>query len=345
MPYAESTFLPGESAAVAAQMVAQEFTLAALINHDAGNKILEGGRKGRKISVKNPVALVAHGREIDDFTNQIVLDTLSESYTDITLGVHAYSGIALDEGDLNLDIENFSEQVIAPQAGAVADYANNAVLKAFLAEAYTTPAAAGMRAWSASAPTQFFTDLRKALRTKGVPASNLKVLVGVAVYAALLDAKAFEDVSQSGSTAALREGQVGRVRGFEVIESVDLPVGDVFAFHKDAYTLGMRAPKTPVGAAWGATVSEGGVPIRHLMDYDLTLTADRSLLSTFVGVAKMPLFKVTRTQDVGIQGDTISVDNPEDTDAVAETATFVAGNATVTSVAGGATLRVASGAV
>lgn len=328
MAYEDSTFLPGETAAVAAQMVSQEFTLAALINHDAGNMILEGGRKGRKIEVKQPVALVAHARGIDDVTNKIILDTLAEKYVDLTLGVHAYSALALGEGDLNLDIENFSAQVLKPQAEAVANYVNTAVLDAFLAESYAT--IPGLT-FDPEAPTRFFTGLRKALRDKGIPSTGLRVLAGTAVYAALLDSKAFEDVSQSGSTAALREAQVGRVRGFDVVESVEIPEGDVVAFHRDAYTLGMRAPLKPNGAAWGETVVEAGVPLRHLMDYDLDYTADRSMFSTFVGVAKMPLFKVERTQDTKgkVQGDS----------------GFVAGNATVSEVAGGAVMRIDTDAI
>lgn len=328
MAYEDSTFLPGETAAVAAQMISQEFTLAALINHDAGNKILEGGRKGRKISVKQPVALVAHARGIDDVTNKIILDTLAESYVDLTLGVHAYNAIALGEGDLNLDIEDFSEQVIDPQAKAVAAYVNDAVLDAFLSEGYAT--VAGL-AFDPSAPTKFFTGLRKALREKGIPATGLRVVVGTEVYAALLDSKAFEDVSQSGSTAALRDASVGRVRGFDVVENTEIPADDVIAFHKDAFTLGMRAPVTPKGSAWGTTLTEAGVPIRHLMDYDLDYTADRSMLSTFVGVAKMPLFKVERTRDTNTAGDK---------GALQGTAGFVAGNATVSEVEGGAILRI-----
>jgi len=324
MSYEQNAFKPGESAAVAAQMVAQEFTLAGLINHDAGNKILEGGRKGRSIQVKQPQALVAHGRGIDDVTNKIVLDTLAENYVDITLGVHAYSALALSEGDVNLDIENFSEQVLSPQAKAVAAYANDAVLNLVLAEAY-----AEIGAYDPANPTKFFTLLRKALRDKGVPSANLNVLAGTEVYANLLDSKAFEDASQSGSTAALREASIGRVRGFTVVESVEIPETDVFAFHRDAFTLGMRAPVAPRGAAFAASVSEAGVPIRHVMDYDTDFTADRSVLSTFVGVAKMPLWKVERTQDVKTQGD----------------AAFVAGSATVSQVAGGAVLRVKADAV
>lgn len=332
--YENNAFLPGESAAVAALLVAEEFTLASLINHDLGNKILEGGRKGRKVQIKQPQALIAHARGIDDVTNKIVLDTLGEQFVDLTLGLHAYSAVALSEGDLNLDIENFGEQVLSPQAQAVASYINDMVKAKFLAEAYDVLAGV---TYDPANPTKFFTQIRKALRAKGVPSANLNVLVGTDVYADLLDSKAFEDASQSGSTAALREASIGKVRGFTVVENTEIPEADIFAFHKDAYTLGMRAPLAPRGAAFAASVSEGGVPIRHLMDYDTDFTADRSVLSTFFGIEKMPMWKVERTQDIGMPGDV-------DTDGAGPDGAFVAGNATVSQVAGGAVLRVSTDA-
>lgn len=328
-PYENNAFEPGESAALAAALTAQEFDLAALVNHDTGNKILEGGHKNRQISVKVPVALIAHARDIDDVTNKIVMDTIAEQYETIGLGVHAYNAVPLSEGDLNLDIENFGEQVLAPQAQAVASYANDTVLAALLSEAVTVlMSGATPFAYDPANPVALFTQIRKYLRNKGVPTANLNVLVGTEVYAHLLDAKAITDASESGSTAALREAEVGKVRGLTVVERTDIGEGEILAFHRDAYTLGMRAPLAPRGAAFAASVSEAGVPIRHIMDYDTDFTADRSVLSTFVGVAKMPLWKVERTQDKGT-----------DADRAAGTG-FTAGAATVTKDASGAVVRI-----
>lgn len=341
MPYdINHDFKPGDTAALSAVLVADEFTLAGLINKDIGNSILGGGGKGRSIDVKIPAALVAHGRGIDDTTNKIILDTLTERTVSLTTGVHAYNAVALGEGDRNLDIKDFGKQVLKPQAEAVAAYCNDAVLDMLIAETVTDLGAT----YDPANPAKFFTALRAALRARGLPSSGLRALTGTAVYADLLDSKAFEDVSASGSTAALREGTVGKVRGFDTVENFDIDENDIMVFHRDAFTLGLRAPSAPTGAPYAATVSEAGVPLRHIMDYDTDYTADRSVLSTFVGVAKMPLYKVVRTRDVGMQGDVIAVDNPEDGDTLAEVANFVPGSASVVEVAGGAVIRVNTGA-
>ncbi len=320
---ANSFYTPEQAARVAAALTSDDALVSALISRDLENDLLGGGGKGRTVNVKVPTALVARARGIDDVTNKIVLDSLAETTVPITLGVHAYNAVGLSEGDLSLDLTDFSAQVLKPQAEAVASYIEDAVIDAIMAEALDT----SIR-WDPANPTKAFTQIRAALRKRGVPAANLNVLVGVDVYAALLDAKAIEDASQSGSTAALREGQVGRVRGFTVVESTKVPDGDIAAFHRNAFTLAIRAPKKPEGATFGATVTEGNVQMRYLRDYDADYTQDRSIVSTFCGVAKMPLYKVERTQpSMGkVEGEV----------------GYTVGSATVTEVPEGAVLRMST---
>jgi hypothetical protein len=124
--------------------------------------------------------------------------------------------------------------------------------------------------------------------------NGLNMIVGAEVYANLLDAKAIEDASQSGSTAALREGGVGRVRGFNVVESTRVPDAEILAFHRDAVTLATRAPVVSPGAKFGATVNEKGFSLRYLRDYLVDTTIDRSFVSTFSGIAILPTFKIER---------------------------------------------------
>ena len=107
------------------------------------------------------------------------------------------------------------------------------------------------------------------------------------------------DASASGSTAALRDGNVGRVRGFNVVESTRVDEDDIVAFHKDAITLAVRAPVVPAGAAFGQMVADKGFSLRYLRDYDVTKTVDRSLVSTFVGAATLPMKRIVRDYTAG----------------------------------------------
>lgn len=284
------SFAPEQAAEVAAQMVGEDAFLAALVSRNYENDLM--GAPNRTINVRVPQGLVARERAIADKTTGITVDELSDATYPITLGTHAYSAVTLSEDDLNFKIRDFASRVLAPQTEAVADKVENTVAAALEAETVVDVDTLG--GYDPANPTRLFTRIRKALRDRGVPIANLNVVVGTEVYAQLMDAKALEDASQSGSTEALREGNVGRVRGMNVVESTRVDEEDVFAFHRDAFVLAVRAPAVPQGAPFGSTVNSGGFPLRWVRDYDVRVMSDLSVVSTFLGVAKMPLYKLER---------------------------------------------------
>ncbi|CCQ44318.1 putative uncharacterized protein [Pseudarthrobacter siccitolerans] len=284
------TFTAAQAAKVAVALANEDAYLSALVNRNFENDLLGGGGKGRTVNIKVPAALIARERGIDEIDAQIVLDTITESTIPLTLGTHAYSAVPLSEGDMSLNISDFAAQVLGPQVAAVVDFCEEEVAGILRgATPWALPTA-----YDAADPVKAFTQMRKYLRDNGVPQAGLNVVVGTKVYADLLEANAIQDASQSGSTEALREGNVGRVRGFTVVESTRVDDGDIVAFHRDAVTLAVRAPIVPAGAAFGQSVSEKGFSLRWLRDYDVTRTVDRSMVSTFVGATTVPVKKVTR---------------------------------------------------
>jgi hypothetical protein len=287
-------YTPEQIAKVAVKLAVQDSYLGALINRDFEDDLLGGGGKGRTVNVRIPAALISRTRGIDETTAAIVLDSLTEATVPVTLGEHLYSAVGLSEGDLSLDLESFSAQVLAPQVAAVVDRVENEVAEALAAITLDTSIA-----YDEANPVATLTAIRKQLRDRGVPQTGLNMIVGTEVYAHLLEAKAITDASESGSTEALREGGVGRVRGFQIVESTRVAEGEIVAFHRDAFTLAVRAPKVPEGASFGQTVSEGGYSLRYIRDYDVMHTLDRSLVSTFAGVAAMPLKRIVRNYATG----------------------------------------------
>jgi len=281
-------YTPEQVAQVAVNLATEDSMLSALINRDYEADLLGGGGRGKTVNVRVPAALVSHVRDIEA-VSQITFDTLAESTVPVTLGDHIYSAVALTEGDLSLNIGDFSAQVLAPQVDAVVNGVEAKVATAFGAIPVSTDVA-----WSASDPVKTFTRIRAILRQRGVPQTDLNVVVGTDVYAALLDADAITNASASGSTEALREAGVGRVRGFNIVESTRIDDGEIVAFHRDAFTLAVRAPIVPQGASFGATESSNGFSLRYLRDYDVNTTRDRSLVSTFAGVAAMPFYAIDR---------------------------------------------------
>lgn len=282
-----------QAAQVAVALAGKDAYLSALINRNFLDAVFQGGGKGRTVNVKVPSALIARSRGIDDVTTALVLDELSERTFGITLGEHVYSAVGLSEGDLNLDIEDFSKQVLAPQMDAVVDFIEEEVATA-LGKIEGVQAGEAALAFDPTKPVKVFTGIRKVMRDRGLPASNLNVVVGTEVYASLLDADAISAADASGSTDALREGNVGRLRGFTIVESNRVEEDEIIAFHRDAVVLATRAPGVPSGASFGAIQSSGGYSLRYLRDYDAMHTQDRSIISTFAGVETAPVYRIER---------------------------------------------------
>lgn len=327
---ANDLYTPEQVARVAVSMAREGSRLSPLVSRNFENDLLGGGGKGRSVNLRVPTTLVARHRGIDDVTNKIVLDYIAETTVSVTLGTHAYSAVGLSEGDLTLDLTDFSAQILAPQVDAVVADIDLLVADTVNAEPHT--AIAG-HTYSAANPVATFTQIRRVLvQDKGVDPSALNVLVAPDVYAHLLDANAIQDASQSGSTAALREGQVGRVRGMTVVESGEIDDGKIVAFHRDAYALAVRAPVVPKGVAFGQTIQERSFALRYMRDYDADYTQDRSIVGTFVGMVKMPLYKVTRTRTQNEEGDV------DDAGTTGVNEAYQLGTATVSQVAGGAVL-------
>lgn len=291
---ANDFYTPEQAALVAAKLASEDAFLSALVSRNYADDLMGGGKGGKPVAIKLPTSLIARERGIDDITSSITLDEITETMQTVTLDrKHDYSAVALSEADLSLNITDFSAQVLKPQAEAIVDTLEHKVASALLGvDEPTTP----IGTYEAAAPERFLTKLRKRLRDQGVNAndSGFQLVVGTGVYADLVDAQAISDASASGSTAALREAGVGRVRGFNVIESTRVGEDEIVAFHRDAVTLVTRAPVVPQGAAFGAMVSEGGFQLRYIRDYDADKTADRSLVSTFSGVGILPTFKIER---------------------------------------------------
>lgn len=277
-------------ASVAANLVSADTVLSALVSRNFTPEFLGEGSGGRPVSVKIPTTLIARERDIDDVTTSIELDNIVEQRRTITLDPNmAYSAVPLSEADLNLNLEDFSAQVLRPQAAAIADSIERKVELALKAVPVTS-----VGTYNAADPVKYFTLIRKFLRDNGVPVDGIQCVVGTEVYANLLDANAITDASASGSTAALREASVGKVRGLTVVESTRMADDEVLAFHRDAVTLVTRAPAVPQGAAFGAQISEAGFSIRYLRDYDALKTVDRSIVASFAGVGILPTYKIER---------------------------------------------------
>lgn len=280
---------PTQVVGVGLELVVQDLVLAATMSRDFEDEF--GGGKGASVNVRVPAVLAARERALHE-TGAITVDEIVESTVPVALQTHAYSAVDVDDAHLTLEIEDFARQVLSPQTLAVVESIENRAVQTMQALPETTSIA-----WDAANPAKAFTAARKTLRDLGIPAAGMYAAVGTQVYADLLDSKALEDASQSGSTSALREAVVGRLRGFNVLESNRLGETEIVFYNRAAFALAVRAPKVPDGASFGKSQASNGFALRWVKDYDAARMSDRSVLSTFVGCQSMTVATTARDVD------------------------------------------------
>jgi hypothetical protein len=270
-----SFVVPEQVAATAVAMLRDDLKIARTVSRKFEANF--GGGKGSVVNVRVPATLKARRRALDAGT-AIVLDNVTEDTIAVSLDHMAYSAVPVTDEELTLRIEDFAKQILAPQVVAIAEDVENVVVETLQGVAEDTTLA-----YDAAKPSSTFVQARKQLRDLGVPFQGLYAAVGTGVYAELLEAGELKDASQSGSTAALRDAEVGRVRGFDTFEDNRLADDEIVFYHGDAVALAIIAPVVPGGVAFGQSLSAEGFACRWIKDYDSSLLQDRSILSTFVG--------------------------------------------------------------
>lgn len=276
------TFLdPAEVAVLGTELVRGDLVLGQLVGRTAETKFTKG--KGASIDIRKPATLTARTRAVGS-TSAITADTLTEAFQTISITEQAYSAVDLTDADLTLNLVDFGRQVLAPQAIAVGEHVEDAIAaKLATVTANVDLSVGGGSAYAAATPVKTFTAARKLLRDMKVPASGLVAVAGTEVYANLLDSGVLDN-DKAGNADALRNAQVGSLRGFSIVESNRVDENDIFIFHRDAVQLVMAAPAAPRGASFAASVSQDGYGLSWIMDYDASTLQDRSVLSVFLGV-------------------------------------------------------------
>jgi hypothetical protein len=266
----------------ALQLLLPDLVFARTVNRDYEADF--GGGTGNTVMVRKPIVLAARERAYGA-TSAITIDEINEPpKVPIEIDRMVYSAVALTDEDLTFEIRDFAEQVLQPQVAGVAFDVEKAVLEVL------QTADASTASWGDN-PLDAFLVARKELRDMSAPMNNLYAAVGTGVAAELLGSDYLRRADASASTGALRDAIIGRIHGFDVIESNALGEDEAIFYHRDAFTLAVRAPRVPDGVPFGQSVAEGGFALRWIQDYDPMVLRDRSVVSTFIGTAKMEYTK------------------------------------------------------
>lgn len=209
-----------------------------------------------------------------------VLDNLAETKVDVTLTTDIYKGVRVSDEQLTLDIENFGAQVLYPLMEAVAQGIEDLCATTIAGATY----AAGHNLTYNEGDDLFKVILgaRQVLNGRHVPQDRV-ILVGANAETDLLGSDRLSFVDNSGSDAALRRAEVGKLAGMPVITSLSIPADDIYVFHRTAFILSLMAPENARGAAWSVSTAHKGLAVRVVQDYDALYMQDRVIVDAFAG--------------------------------------------------------------
>lgn len=267
-------FSPADGANVAAEAVSLDLAVAGTFRRDFDATISDQGA-GRTVAYRLPGVVKASVRNIDDVATPVVVASLQEGAVNITLTDHVYSVVALSEGQTALDLKSFSAQVTVPQAEAVAHDIESKAIAALVAE----PLRVGY-SYDATKPKATLVAQRAALRGRGVSDHTVvHFVVGTSVYGDLINSDALEGQGLKGVPLT------------KVIESNRVAADRSYAYTRDAFVCLIRIPAPMAGAGQTSAgkTADGAFGLRHLIDYDANVMAERSIVSTFAEIAALPL--------------------------------------------------------
>lgn len=244
------------------------------------------GAKNDTVTMKvGGLHTVARDYEFRTRTAPIVLDDIQgEGGIPIKLDRHIYSATGLTDEQMTFDEIEWTGDVIRPQAEAVANKFERAVVDGFNTIQYrnTIDFAHGDDPYLVAVEAQRMFDA-----TGLLPEEGRYWLVGSNVAASILSHERVSKASVAGdarAATALGRAALLDIGGFTIVKSLSVDPNFSAFMHRSVMVLGTVAPVAPRGANQSARVSQDGLALRWLADYDSNFLRDRSIISMFFGM-------------------------------------------------------------
>ena len=243
------------------------------------------GSEGDVLNIKRPPVLRARDKGWRN-DNAIVVDRLVNTKIQVRLNAHPYSAIELSPEEETLDDIDYVRDVQAPQVRALLEWFEDLVVGAFAAASYVLGVTFNPDSTTVveNDPRKVAIRARKLFQQSHVPVTGRYWLVGSDVSEAIASHDKLLDVDTSGLPEALREGVVGKLAGFIIVELDALDPEESYFVHESAIAIAVVAPVVPNGVSKGGGVAAGnGLAVTQIWDYDSDTLKDRSIVHAFAG--------------------------------------------------------------
>ena len=264
--------------------------LANLVNRDYDSDFT--GKQGDTITVRTPATFA-----VDEFNRAsgITLQDPTEGSFTVALDTVPDVSFPVTAEELTLELEDFRRQLLEPAMFAHAEYIDGKLAEQVVDGAETSGGGGTVTGTGSSAGDQIkaFRAARRVLGRNKLPVTERYSILSPEGVEAVTGDQTLLQVNTSGSPAALREGAVGRISGFDTYESQVFGLGpndkgqaDGVAFHRSAVALVTRTLATPMGLAPSQVSVESymGLGLRVVQDYDVDKKQDVISVDYLIGV-------------------------------------------------------------
>lgn len=219
--------------------------------------------KGDTIQVRKPAKFTAN-----EFTDTITTQNTTEDSVLVKLDKIADVSTVLTAKEMALNIEDFTAQILQPAMMAIAEKINKDGLALYVDITNTTGTAGTTPSTLAD-----IAAAAKVLNQNKAPMDGRAAVWDAEALAAFQVLDPVVHAEKSGTTAALREGSIGRLLGIDnYMSQAVATTGEYTAnmvFHKNAFAFVNRPLEVARGAESYVT-SYNGLSIRVTMGYDIT---------------------------------------------------------------------------
>lgn len=236
--------------AITSPIVAKESTIilsnqlgvAGAVFRDYAQEFTSGKAKGDNIDIRVPFVPT-----VNEFTSTISVQTITETKVNLQLEKHYDISLELGPKDRTLQLDDFNRQITMPAMIALAEKIDSYVFQLFeeqLANFCGNPAAVPSTLAHVAA-------INGRLGDQKVPSAGRLGFVSPTTEANLLSIENLVRVDASGTTAALREANVGKVMGTSFF------MGQGVRYH----TAGTQAALTPAQLSAAVAAGATSLPI------------------------------------------------------------------------------------
>ncbi len=281
-----STIYPPEVWAIESLLVLRDnLLMAGLVHRDFEAEVAQAGdtvrtRKPQKLTVQ-------------DFSAQsgttasagLTIENLNAREVTVVLDKHKYTSFIVEDRDAATSIKDLREEFIIPAIDPISQQVDDDVCTEYTTGAdYTgtdtvSSVADGTIGLGATIDENDIIEARRTLNVAQCPPNGRNLVLGTTHESNLLGRTLFHQANTAGTTAALREGNLGRAFGFETYMSQNIPnasdtdsTAQSLAFHKNVLALVTRPlPQVPAGlGASSATRVIDNVGMRVTNSYEHT---------------------------------------------------------------------------